>query len=149
MRTQVREIKVSYQDNIGTKKSHTINSSKAAASLIFDDWDKNTIELQECFKVLLLNNSNKVKGIYQISQGGLTGTLVDLRILFAVVLKSLSVGIILSHNHPSGKMKPSEQDISLTKKIKKAADYFDIKLLDHIILAPNGSYFSFTDDGIL
>ncbi|MBD0777772.1 JAB domain-containing protein [Maribacter sp. ANRC-HE7] len=149
MRTQVREIKVSYQDNIGTKKSHTINSSKAAAGLIFDDWDKNTIELQECFKVLLLNNSNKVKGIYQISQGGLTGTLVDLRILFAVVLKSLSVGIILSHNHPSGKMKPSEQDISLTKKIKKAADYFDIKLLDHIILAPNGNYFSFTDDGIL
>jgi len=66
-----------------------------------------TIEAQECFKVLLLNIANKVKGIYQISSGGITGTLVDIRLLFAVVLKTHSTAIILVHNHPSGTLKPS------------------------------------------
>lgn len=149
MKNKVNEIKVSYQEKIKAEKWHTIKSSKDAARLIFDNWDENTIELHECFKLLLLNNSNKVKGIYQISQGGLTGTLVDLRILFAVVLKSLSVGIILAHNHPSGKLVPSKQDVSLTKKIKTAASYFDIKVLDHLIITSNGNYYSFADDGIL
>jgi DNA repair protein RadC len=96
-----------------------------------------------------MNNGNKVKGIYQISQGGLTGTLVDLRILFAVTLKSLSVALIICHNHPSGLMRPSTADIELTEKIKKAAELFDIKLLDHLILAPDGGFYSFSDDGLL
>ncbi len=149
MSTQVNEIKVSYQGKIKSDFWHKITSSQDAANLLRSNWDEGTIELQECFKIILLNNSNKVKGIYQISQGGLTGTLVDLRILFAVVLKTLSVAIILAHNHPSGVLKASQNDKSLTKKIKRAAELFDIKVLDHIILAPNGSYFSFADDGIL
>ena len=75
--------------------------------------------------------------------------LVDLRILFAVILKSLTVGIILTHNHPSGTLKPSSPDVEITKKIQKAAGFFDIKVLDHIILAPDGRYYSFADDGLL
>ncbi len=97
MKDKVSEIKISYIEKITTSTVGNITNSFEVAKLLFEDWDSDTIALQESFKVVLLNNSNKIKGIYQISQGGITGTLVDLRILFAVVLKSLSVGIILCH----------------------------------------------------
>lgn len=148
MRTQVNEIKVSYQGGIKAREWKKVNTSQDAAKLIYDDWDKEIIGLQECFKIVLMNNDNRVKGIYQISQGSITGTMVDLRILFAVVLKSASTSIILAHNHPSGKMRASEADISLTKRIEKAAEFFDIKLLDHLIIAPDGSFYSLSDEGI-
>jgi len=144
---KVNEIQVSYKEKI--KVSTVISSSVDAGQLLFENWNKDTIELHETFKILLLNNSNKVKGIYEVSKGGITGTLVDLRILFAVILKSLSTGIILAHNHPSGKLIPSESDKSLTNKIKKASTLFDIKVLDHLIIVPNGAYYSFADNGML
>lgn len=149
MKNKVNEIKISYKGGLKSSMWQKISSSQDAAELLFEDWDKDTIALQEVFKVVLLNNSNKVKGVYQISQGGIVGTLVDLRILFAVILKSLSVAIILTHNHPSGKLMPSEADKCLTKKINNAAKLFDIKLLDHLIFAPDGDYYSFSDNGIL
>ena len=98
---------------------------------------------------MLLNNNNKVKGIYQLSKGGISGTLADLPILFAVVLKSLSVVIILTHNHPSGTLKVSEADRKITEKIKKAGELLDVKVLDHLIIVPDGNYYSFADNGIL
>ena len=147
MKNKVNEIKVSYKEKIKTPVA--ISSSLEAGKLLFENWNKETIELHETFKILLLNNSNKAKGIFEVSSGGITGTLVDLRILFAVILKSLSVGIILAHNHPSGKLFPSEADKSLTKKIKNASKLFDIKVLDHLIIVPNGSYYSFADNGML
>ncbi|WP_149275643.1 JAB domain-containing protein [Pareuzebyella sediminis] len=149
MKNKVNEIRVSYCEKIGVINSPSMNNSEHVAKLLFENWDKQTIGLHETFKVLLLNNANKVKGTYQASTGGLTGTLVDLRILFAVVLKTLSVGIILAHNHPSGTKKASEADINLTAKIKKAAELLDIRLLDHLIILPTGDYFSFADNGIL
>ncbi|WP_299159274.1 JAB domain-containing protein [uncultured Tenacibaculum sp.] len=149
MKNKVNEIKVSYKEKANACASIAISSSLDAGKLLFENWNKKTIELHETFKVLLLNNSNKVKGIYEVSSGGITGTLVDLRILFAVVLKSLSVGVILVHNHPSGKLIPSEADKSLTRKIKKASAFFDVKVLDHLIITPNGEYYSFADNGIL
>lgn len=149
MKDKVNEIRISYKERISSPFWHKINSSKDAADMLFEDWDKNTIGLHESFKVVLLNNSNKVKGIYQLSKGGITGTLVDIRILFAVILKSLSVAVILTHNHPSGTLKASEADRLLTAKIKKAAVLFDVKVLDHILIVPNGDYFSFADEGIL
>jgi len=148
MKHKVNEIKISYQEKLQTLQSENIKCSGDAAKLLFDHWDNNTIGLYESFKILLLNNSNKVKGIYELSSGGITGTVVDIRLLFAVVLKSISVGIILAHNHPSGKLQPSEADKNLTKKIKNASEYLDIKLLDHLILTPDGSYFSFADNGL-
>ena len=90
-----------------------------------------------------------MKGIYELSKGGITGTLVDIRILFAVILKSLTVGVILSHCHPSGKLQPSEADRQLTAKIKDAAKLFDVRVLDHLIITPEGNYYSFYDEGIL
>ncbi len=145
----VSEIKISYKNSVTSSKLNKINASSDAAKILFDTWDNDTIELHESFKIMLLNNSNIVKGIYEISSGGITGTLVDIRILFAVVLKSLSTAIILAHNHPSGNLKPSESDKSLTFKIKQACDLLDIKLLDHLIITPSHSYFSFADDGII
>lgn len=149
MKTKVNEIKVSYRERITVLDSPTITSSKVAARVLFDHWDKNTISLQETFKILLLNNSNKVKGIYPLSVGGITGTMVDIRLLFAIILKSLSVGVILTHNHPSGKLKPSDADKKLIEKIKKASKLLDINILDHLIISPNGQYYSFADEGIL
>lgn len=149
MKDKVNEIKVSYKERIPTSFWQKITSSHDAAELLFEHWDKDTIGLHETFKVLLLNNANKVKGIYELSKGGISGTLVDIRILFAVVLKSLSVGIILSHCHPSGQLKPSAMDRNITKKIGKAAKLFDIMVLDHLIIAPNGDYYSFADEGLL
>ncbi|MBI6119642.1 JAB domain-containing protein [Salegentibacter maritimus] len=149
METKVNEIAISYSGSIKTKLLPKVSSSRDAANLLYKHWDKQNIELYESFKMLLLNNSNKVKGIYTLSKGGITGTLVDVRIVFAVVLKSVTTSIILAHNHPSGTLKPSQPDKMLTEKIKKAGKLFDIKILDHIILSPDGEYFSFADDGIL
>ena len=149
MDTRINEIRVSYRPKLKAEQWPKISSSSLAAQVVFENWDHNTIAVYESFKILLLNNSNKVKGIYQISHGGITGTLVDLRLLFAVALKSLSVALILVHNHPSGTLRPSEADKNLTRKIKSAADFLDIKILDHLILIPTGEYYSFADEGIL
>ena len=149
MKNKVNEIKISYKGGLKSSMWHKISSSQDAAELLYEDWDEDTIALQETFKIVLLNNSNKVKGVYQISQGGITGTLVDLRILFAVVLKTLSVAIIITHNHPSGKLEASKTDITITNKIRKAAELFDIRVLDHLIITPNGDYYSFADNSLL
>lgn len=149
MKYQVNEIKISYCEKKEVFQSESLCRSDDVAKLLYENWDHQTIGLQECFKVLLLNNSNKPKGIYQVSTGTITGTMVDLRILFAVILKSLSTAIILAHNHPSGTLRPSSSDEDLTDKIKNAAKFFDVKLLDHIIIVPNGGYFSFADGGLL
>jgi len=145
----LNEIQVSYRENPRDLTGPQLTSSQKVADLLHTLWNEDTIALQESFKVLLLNNANCPKGIYQLSTGGITGTLVDLRILFAVVLKTLSVGIILAHNHPSGTLKPSEADKALTTKIRKAAELFDIRVLDHLILVPGGTYYSFADNGLL
>ncbi|WP_350293926.1 JAB domain-containing protein [uncultured Croceitalea sp.] len=149
MKDKVNEIRISYKERITSPFWRTIKSSKDAAEMLHELWDKDTIQVHESFKVILLNNSNKVKGIYQLSKGGITSTIIDIRLLFAVVLKSLSVAIILTHNHPSGTLKASQADKDITNKIKKAAELLDIRLLDHILIVPNGDYYSFADYGLM
>ncbi|MEZ7494343.1 JAB domain-containing protein [Leeuwenhoekiella aequorea] len=149
MESRINEIKISYVHRVKALNWPKVSSSRTAAEVLFKNWDIDTITVYESFKILLLNNSNQIKGIYQISQGGITGTLVDMRLLFAVALKSLSIGLILAHNHPSGALKPSQADINITRKIKTAAEFFDLKILDHLILNPDGEYYSFADEGIL
>ena len=149
MKSKVNEIAISYSGSVKANLLPKITCSQSAADLAYSHWNKETIELHETFKILLLNNANKVKGIYEVSNGGITGTLVDVRILFAVLLKSLTTAVILLHNHPSGTLKPSEADKRLTQKIKKAGELFDIIVLDHLILTPQGDYYSFADNGIL
>ncbi len=146
MKYKVNEIKVSYRERVPAHFWEKIGSSKDAAEMLHGLWDEGTIAMHESFKIVLLNNANRVKGIYQLSQGGITGTLVDLRLLFSVVLKCLSPAIILAHNHPSGQLRPSAVDREITQKIKRAGELFDIKVLDHLILVPDGNYYSFADN---
>lgn len=102
----------------------------------------------EVFAVLFLNRANKINHFQIISEGGITGTVADPRIILKKALEEDAVSLILCHNHPSGSLKPSRADEELTRKIKEAATYFDIKVLDHLIVSEDG-YYSFADDGIL
>ena len=102
----------------------------------------------EEFWIIYLNNSNKVIQKNQLSKGGITGTLVDVRLVLKIALEVGATGLILSHNHPSGTLKPSEADKQITQKLKNAAQSLDIKVLDHLIITEN-AYFSFADEGIL
>lgn len=101
----------------------------------------------EEFWVLFLNNSNKILFKTQLSKGGMTGTVVDTRIVFKIALEQNATAIILTHNHPSGKLQASDADIQITKKIKNAGQQLDIPVLDHIIITERG-YYSFADEGI-
>lgn len=101
----------------------------------------------EEFWVLYLNNSNKVIYKSQLSKGGITGTVVDVRLIFKTALEQNAISVILTHNHPSGRLEASDADKEITKKLKIAGDQLDIKVLDHIIITENG-YFSFQDEGI-
>lgn len=102
----------------------------------------------EEFWVLYLNNANKIIYKSQISKGGITGTLVDSRIIFKIAFEYNATAIILLHNHPSGKLKPSQADLNLTKNLQQASKSLEIQILDHIIITEN-HYFSFADEGVL
>ena len=129
------------EDAIELKK---ITSSKA----VFDIMQPIIGELpHEEFWVLYLNNSNKVIYKAQLSKGGITGTVVDIRIIFKMAFEQNATGLILSHNHPSGKLMASDADLKITKRIKEAGQTLEIQVLDHIIITENG-YLSFQDEGI-
>lgn len=102
----------------------------------------------EEFWIVYLNNSNKVIDRYQLSKGGITGTLVDVRLALKMALELGATSIILAHNHPSGNLNPSNSDKQLTQKLKTAGESLDIKVLDHVIVTDK-SYFSFADEGLL
>jgi DNA repair protein RadC len=102
----------------------------------------------EEFWAIFLNNSNKVIHISQLTQGGISQSIVDVRILFKTALDHFATGIIIAHNHPSGSLKPSREDVNITQKIKEAGKTLAIQLLDHLIITQN-SYFSFSDAGLL
>ena len=147
--TNLAEITVSYRPQIAQNKRPTINSSLDAYKTLLELYPDDTISLQEQFVVLFLNRTNKILGAYKLSVGGITGTVADPRLILGTALKVVATGLILSHNHPSGNLKPSKQDEELTKTIKAAARFMDINVLDHLILSPEGSYLSFADEGLL
>src|SRR5688572_14648025 len=103
---------------------------------------------QEVFAVVFLKRANKINHFEIVSEGGITGTVADPRVILKKALEENAVSMILCHNHPSGSLKPSRADEDLTHKIKEAAKYFDIKVLDHMIVS-DGGYFSFADEGLL
>jgi len=105
-------------------------------------------ERREVFGVIFLNQANKVNHFEVVSQGGITGTVADPRLILKKALEAHAVNIILCHNHPSGSLKPSKADEELTHKIREAAKLFDIKVIDHIIVSDDG-YFSFADEGMM
>lgn len=107
-----------------------------------------SLTVEENFYIICLNRAQNVTGFYYLSKGSISGTLVDIRILTKVAIDSLSSSVILVHNHPSGNMRPSDEDIKLTKKIVENLKMFDITVLDHVILTED-SYYSLADEGLL
>lgn len=124
-----------------------IKSSRDAAEYCRNFFGSD-IDLYESFFMVLLNQSNNTIGYVKISQGGIAGTVVDVRILAKYAIESLSTSVILCHNHPSGNKRPSNADISITNKAIKALDLFEVKILDHIILTES-DYLSFSDEGLI
>lgn len=142
----VSEISVSYSRTY--KRKIKVTGSDTAHKTLRKMWNTNLLNIQEQFCVLFLNNSNEVVGFRCLSSGTLTASLIDFKILFGLACKSLSSAIIIAHNHPSGKLQPSQGDINVTKKIKEAGKMLDIKLLDHIILTQN-DYYSLNDNHLI
>jgi DNA repair protein RadC len=124
-----------------------VSRSQDCAELLRKLIPEGTIEMQEQVIVLYLNRANKVIGYYRHTTGGVNSTIMDVKLIISTALKSLSSGIIIAHNHPSGNLRPSDQDIAITNTIKKAAASVDITLLDHIIITKDG-YYSFADEGL-
>lgn len=145
---KVSEIELTYNNKVKAADRPLILSSEAAYWVLESNWD-NKIALSESFNILLLDRSNRVLGMCPISSGGISGTVVDLKLVFAAALKGRASSIILAHNHPSGNLKPSLADIELTKKIKKAGELLEIAVLDHVILSPDGEYYSFVEECVL
>jgi DNA repair protein RadC len=145
----VSEIKVAYHPARRMSESPKIVCSNDAATILLRHFDQGTIALQEQFLVMYLNRANKIIGVYRASQGGITGTVADPRIILGIALKIAAVSFIMAHNHPSGSLKPSGADEDLTRRLKDGAKLMDIKLLDHLIFESSGSYYSFADEGLI
>jgi len=142
---KVAEVEVSYKADYKITDRPQINQSSKAYALLKEHWPSNRIELLEEFKIILLNTSNRVLGIADISKGGVSGTLIDPKIVFAIALKTNSSKLILSHNHPSSNLNPSNADIAITKKLKDGGRLLDIEVCDHLIIT-NYGYYSFADE---
>jgi DNA repair protein RadC len=144
----VTEIEISYKSKITPSERRKVLSVKDAYHIFRESWNENTIELVEEFKVLMLNNSKRVLGIYTASQGGIALVSVDIRLVFACALKLCACGIIICHNHPSGSLKLSVADKQLTERFRQAGKLLDIVLLDHLLISSEG-YYSFADEGLI
>lgn len=142
---EVSELQVTYKP-IRREKKVSIRSSQDVADFLRETWDAGIMEYVEQFKVVLLNNAHDIIGIRTISTGGLTGCMADPKNVFQAALLANAAAIIVSHNHPSGGLKPSNADRNITKKLQSAGEFLDITVLDHVIITANG-YYSFLDNG--
>jgi DNA repair protein RadC len=146
---KVDEVRLVYLTKTPASQRTKVTSSEDASKAFIAAWEDGTIEHHESFRILLLNRANRALGIAVVSNGGISGTVIDVRQIFQAALKSNCSSIIAAHNHPSGNRQPSDADIQITKKISEAGKIMDIKLLDHLILTPSEGYFSFADEGLL
>lgn len=149
LQIKVSEVKLIYKTKVKVADRLHVKCSKDAFDIFMETWDQESIEYREEFKMLLMNRSNAVLGIMEVSKGGISGTVTDIRLVYQAAIKANASGIIVAHNHPSGNLNPSESDTRITQKIKEAGNIMDIQLLDHLILTMDGSYYSFADSGNL
>lgn len=145
----IAEVRLTYQTKVKASELPQVKDSHEAFELFYSKWDKGTLEHIEEFKLMLLNHSNKVLGIASISKGGISGTVTDVKVILQYAIKSNASSLILCHNHPGGSLQPSEADKQITKKIKEAGNFMDLTLLDHLILIPEGEFYSMADNGII
>lgn len=144
----IGEVQLHYLPRTVVVKNRSVKSSKDAFDILKEYYIDGELRYREIFVVLLLSRSNDVMNITRISEGGISGTVADNKMIFSAALLAGASSIIVSHNHPSGNLTPSQADISLTKKIKASGQNLDIQLLDHLILTPD-SFYSFADEGQL
>jgi DNA repair protein RadC len=145
---KVAEVNLTYSPNYKIADRPKISSARDANQLLIDQWTPGKIDLLEEFKILLLNRSNRVLGLVNISQGGMSGTVADPKLIFVAALKAAASYIILAHNHPSGNLKPSTEDIRLTKKLVEGGKLLHLLVVDHLIITNEGFY-SFCDEGLI
>lgn len=145
---QVEEITLGYNPKVKSSERPRVECSRQVFEVLYGFWDKDTLELAEHFQVMLLSRANRVLGICTISKGGTAGTVVDSKLVFATALKGCAQSIIISHNHPSGNLMPSEQDKRLTRRLVEIGRALDLPVLDHVIVTVDG-YYSFADEGEL
>lgn len=141
----LNEIQVIYKTESVEKP--TIDNSHTAFKLFLNSWNMDNIELLEEFKVMFLNQANKVLGVYSLSKGGINQCTVDIRHIYSIALKVNASAIIVAHNHPSGNLKPSREDLKITSQIASAGEILNIKLLDHLIIT-EVDYFSIEESGL-
>lgn len=142
----VNEIKLSYSRKGNSEKS--VSSSRDAVDVFRQHFDHDEIDYRESFFALYLNQAHKVLGIRKISESGISSTVVDVRIIMQAALLCNASALILAHNHPSGNLKPSAEDLKITQSIKSASEFLNLKLLDHFILTST-NHLSFADEGLL
>lgn len=143
------EVEVTYKYHSELANRPCIRDSKQANEILRKLYKKGDLGFQEVFVAIYLNKANTVIGTFEGFKGTTTATLVDFKILMGVGIKLLATGMIIAHNHPSGNLSPSKQDIQITKRVIKCSELFDIKLLDHIILSPTGDFYSFAENNLL
>lgn len=141
----VNEIQLSYKRPKMASEMQQVNGSASAYQILYGQWDENRIDLVEEFKIILLNRASRVIGIYHVSSGTTSAAIVDLKLIFVAALKTNASSIIMAHNHPTGNLEPSEQDVILTERIKAAGELLEITVHDHIIVSSDG-YYSFADE---
>jgi DNA repair protein RadC len=144
----INEVELIYRSKTRAVDRPQITKSKDAYSLLLQSWDMNKIDLLEEFKIILLDRKSSCIGVSNIATGGITGCVVDPKIIFATALKARATGIVLAHNHPSGNLKPSEEDLKMTKKLQSGGKILDISILDHLIVTSE-SYSSLADEGLI
>lgn len=145
---QVSEVLISYLPKVKSTEQPQVTTSRDAFLIFLQYWNVSTIKLKEDFKLLLLNRANRVLGIYALSSGGTTCTVVDPKLVFAVALKAVASSIILCHNHPSGSLQPSERDQAITRRLKEGGKILGIEVIDHLVINDE-QYYSFLDEGLL
>lgn len=140
------EVRLVYRNKTRANDRPKIDCAESAYKILKAHWGDDQISLVEEAKVMFLDNQLRLMSISTVSKGGMSGTIIDPRIVFAIALKRRSSAIILSHNHPSGNLKPSQADISLTRKFHEAGRLLEITLADHLIISEEG-YYSMTNEG--
>lgn len=145
---QLPEFTIGLKTKVKVEELYSIRTSEDVAKIARLCFDADMIEWVESVVVIALNRAGKAIGFYKASQGGLTGTVCDPRVIMQFALLSNATSIIIAHNHPSGNLRPSDDDNKMTQRIKNAGDILEIKLLDHVIITAN-SFYSYADNGTL
>ncbi len=145
--SNLAEIEIHYRNKVRISDMEKVAGSRDVYDVLSRIWSPKIDHVEE-FLILCLNRANRVLGWAKVSQGGLSGTVADPKIIFQIALKSNACSIIIAHNHPSGNLTPSEADIQLTRKLKEAGLMLDLPVLDHLIISSEG-YYSFADEGLI